>query len=82
MSWSLHRGVATNFADGDAAKGIESAVWHATIPARAVLAMFGDERETEVVVNPNMLRARVILDEVVPRRALRSLFDGGRSESR
>ena len=28
--------------------------------------MFGDDREQEVVVNPNMLRGRIEFDETIP----------------
>ena len=36
------------------------------VPPRAVLALFGDDREQEVVVNPNMLRGRIEFDETIP----------------
>lgn len=55
------------FAEDAAARG-EAGVWKATVPPQAVLALFGDEREQEVVVNPNMLRGRVALDERIPEK--------------
>lgn len=63
MSSTVHRKLAVQFAEEYAAEGREQAVWKATIPPGAVLARFGDEREQEVVVNPNMLRDRVSLDQ-------------------
>jgi hypothetical protein len=42
----------------------------AVVPPRAVLAMFGDEREQEIVVNPNMLTGRIALDEKVAAREM------------
>lgn len=71
MSWSIHRECARVFAVGVSREGIESAVFEATIPGRAVLALFGDQREQECVVNPNMLRGRVPVDEIVPAQPLR-----------
>jgi hypothetical protein len=62
MSWTQYEEVAQSFAQGGADKyGQPSGVFLAKLPGRAVLAMFADEREEEVVVNPNMLRGRVEL---------------------
>jgi len=72
MSWSVHRGCARGFAVGVSQDGIESAVFEATVPVRAVLALFGDAREQECVVNPNMLRGRVRIDEMIPAQGLRT----------
>ena len=71
MSWSTHRECARGFAVGVSQDGIESAVFEATVPFRSVLALFGDQREQECVVNPNMLRGRVRVDEVIPAQPLR-----------
>ena len=68
MSWSVHREVAETFAEAEAGFGIDAGVWRATVPGSAVLAMFGDERETEVVVNPNMLRGRILREPKCLRR--------------
>jgi hypothetical protein len=69
MSWSVHRDCAVAFAQRYARHWGEHAVWKATVPPRAVLALYGDEREQEVVVNPNMLRGRVALDERIADRS-------------
>ena len=50
------------------ARHVDAGVFSATIPVCAVLAVFGDEREQELVVNPNMLRNRVVLDETLRAR--------------
>lgn len=71
MSWTMHRECANDFAKGVAAFGVEAGIYSATIPPRAVLALFGDEREQESVVNPNMLRGGISLDEIIPGVALR-----------
>jgi hypothetical protein len=64
MSWSIHRDCAVGFADSWAAVyHSPTGVFRATLPAKAALAVFGDEREQEVVVNPNMLRGRIVLEE-------------------
>lgn len=67
MSWSVHRDCArdsfaqarANLSDGP------SGLFRATIPPQAILALFGDEREQEVVVNPNRLRGHIALEEEV-----------------
>jgi hypothetical protein len=62
MSWTQYEDCAQNFAQvGADTHGQPSGVFLAKLPGRAVLAMFADEREEEVVVNPNMLRGRVAL---------------------
>jgi hypothetical protein len=63
MSWTAHRNCAVHFAERYAAYRGDQGVWKATVPPVAVLALFGDEREQEVVIDPNMLRGRVSLDE-------------------
>jgi hypothetical protein len=70
MSWTIHRECANDFAEGVAAFDVEAGIYRATILPHAVLALFGDEREQEVVVNPNMLRGRVQLDHIIPGRPL------------
>jgi hypothetical protein len=62
MSWTLHRECAADFANKVWA-GAEAGIYQAEIPGRAVLAVFGDPREQEIVVNPSMLRGRIVLDE-------------------
>lgn len=70
MSWSLHRECAHDFARRVADRYRRpAAVYRAELPPRAVLGVFGDEREQELVVNPNMLRGRVELIEEIPRPA-------------
>ncbi len=68
MSWSVHRDCARLFAERVAATWQDAGVYEATISPRAVLAVFGDEREQEVVVNPNCLRGKAAprLVETVP----------------
>jgi hypothetical protein len=62
MSWTQYEDCAQNFAQvGADTHRQPSGVFLAKLPGRAVLAMFADEREEEVVVNPNMLRGRVEL---------------------
>jgi hypothetical protein len=68
MSWSEYRECAAKFAGDPADLGIESGIFEATIPGRAVLAIFGDHREQEIVVNPYMLRGRIRLVERVAAR--------------
>lgn len=63
MSWSVHRACALDFAERILAP--VSGLYMAEVPGRAILAVFGDEREQEVVVNPNMLRGRVTLAQTV-----------------
>ena len=59
MSWTLHVGEAEEFARGlPMLDEAVPAVFQTTVPGRAVLAVFCDEREQEVVVNPHMLRGR------------------------
>ncbi len=68
MAWSAHRDCAIEFAQRHSGfpPHPEVAVYRAVVPPRAILAAFGDEREQEFVVNPNMLRGRIVLDEVIP----------------
>jgi hypothetical protein len=70
MSWTIHRECAEGFAEGVVTFGVEAGIYRATIPPRAVLALFGDDREQEVVVNPNTLRGRIQLHEIIPGRPL------------
>jgi hypothetical protein len=66
MSWSVHRDCGHDFAQGWAnTYNRPSGLFRAVVPPRAVLALFGDWREQEVVVNPNMLRGRVEMVETV-----------------
>lgn len=70
MSWTLDQPRARWFAERLALYGFDdAAVYEATLPPRAVLAMFNDRAEQEVVVNPNMLRGRIHVVEVVDRPA-------------
>jgi hypothetical protein len=64
MSWTLHRECAADFAR--VVLHVEPAVYRAVVPSRAVLAVFGDTREQEVVMNPHMLRGRIVVDERLP----------------
>jgi hypothetical protein len=74
LSWTVHRECASRFADATAGLGFEAGIFRAVVPARAVLAAFGDEREQEFVVNPNMLtRDRIALTNRLPARALPTL---------
>lgn len=66
FSWSVHRECAVEFAEGVAGVGFDAALFRAVVPPRAMLALFGDWREQEVVVNPNMLRGRVSVAERLP----------------
>lgn len=87
LSWSLHRECAVQFADAAANRDGRAALYRVTVPSAAVLGMFADAREQEVVVNPDFLRGRVEVDreveatpESVQRRALLAgLFDNGAS---
>jgi hypothetical protein len=72
MSWTIHHDCAEGFAEGVATLGVEAGIYRATIPPRAVLALFGDDREQEVVVNPNTLRGRVQLHKIIPGGPLRT----------
>ena len=66
MSWTSYRECAASFAeDGRASVGIRAGIFRAVIPSRAVLAIFGDSREQEIVVNPHMLRGRIERVETV-----------------
>lgn len=59
LSWTLHQECAEDFAARHLLPGdYEPTVFQATVPGRAVLAVFCDEREQEVVVNPNVLAGR------------------------
>lgn len=66
MSWTQFRDCAVTFAQAwaDIHQG-GSGLFRAVVPPAAVLAMFRDEREDEVVVNPNMLRGRVSLVDAI-----------------
>jgi hypothetical protein len=65
FSWTQYRECAEGFAQTWAnLYGRASGLYRANVPSRAVLAVFGDDREQEFIVNPNMLRGRVQL--VVP----------------
>lgn len=67
MSWTLHREVATHFAQYHADREQEvGAIFRATVPPGGVLACFVTGEEQEIVVNPQMLRGRVVLEERVP----------------
>ncbi len=65
MSWAVEMESAEWFADRWASWGVPAAIYRATVPAKAVLGMFNDRREQEVVINPNMLRGRVELVRTV-----------------
>lgn len=73
MSWSAHRECAVGFAESAARLGFNACLYSAIVPARAVLASFGDEREQEYVVNPNMLRGRMSIVERFPAKPLRAI---------
>jgi hypothetical protein len=73
MSWSVHRDCAATFAHGAAEFGVEAGIFRAVVPPVAMLASLGDEREQEIVVNPNRLRGRIVLDEAIPAVPLRIL---------
>jgi hypothetical protein len=65
MSWSVHRDCALGFAQGGADRHGRGALYRAVVPPHGVLALFGDEREQEVVVNPYVVaRSRVLVEEV------------------
>ncbi len=64
MSWSFDAETAGDFAYQSLAHG-PAGTYRAVVPPRAVLAIFEQRRESEVVVNPNMLRGRVELVEKV-----------------
>jgi hypothetical protein len=65
MSWSVHRDCALGFAQGGADRHGRSALYRAVVPPHGVLALFGDEREQEIVVNPHVVaRSRVLVEEV------------------
>jgi hypothetical protein len=84
MSWSVHRECAlSKFAQPYADIHGEAGLFSAVVPPKAMLAVFGDWREEEVVCNPNMLCGRVRLVErvvispeaVAGRERLSRLFD-------
>jgi len=60
MSWTLDPACAEKFAIDTILnpETAEPTVFEATVPGRAVLAVFCDERDQEVVVNPKMLVGR------------------------
>jgi hypothetical protein len=64
MSWTLDLDEARWF--GDRFRVGVGVVYRALVPPPAVLARFETRRESEVVINPNMLRGRV---EVLDRRS-------------
>ncbi len=64
----FNRQYAVPFAKRWTARHVDAGVFSVTIPVCAVLAVFGDAREQELVVNPNMLRNRVVLDETLRAR--------------
>jgi hypothetical protein len=65
MSWSVHRDCALGFAQGGADRHGQGALYRAVVPPHGVLALFGDEREQEVVVNPYVVaRSRVLVEQV------------------
>ncbi len=66
MSWSLDREKAQWFAERWAIWRVPAGVFAFTAPPRAVLAMFNDRAEQEVVVNPHMLRNRLRLVNQLP----------------
>jgi hypothetical protein len=67
MSWTLYREVAARFAQWHAdVEDTEGAIFRAVVPPAAMLGCFvtGDE-EQEIVVNPQMLRGRIHVDEKI-----------------
>jgi hypothetical protein len=70
MAWTVHRECAVEFAEAWADPYRSACgLFTATVPPQAMLGVFGDEREQEVVVNPNMLRGRAapkLVEEVEP----------------
>ena len=65
MSWTFYADCAEQFAVANLVhEDDQPAVFRATIPGRAVLAVFCDEREQEVVVNLHMLRGRATPEAV------------------
>lgn len=79
MSWSVHRECAKRFAQAWAdLYRSPTGLFRASVPPRSILALFGDDREQEVVVNPSMLRGRVeIVEEVEPEPAVAHALFGG-----
>jgi hypothetical protein len=74
FSWTYYRECGEGFAQGCAnTYQRASGLYRAEIPGRAVLAIFGDDREQEVVVNPNMLRGRTELVSVIEPEPLSEL---------
>jgi hypothetical protein len=66
MSWTLDVELARWFAERKALLK-PAAIYRATVPPSAVLALWlNDRAEQEVVVNPNMLRGRTSLHERMP----------------
>ncbi len=69
MSWTTDRKCAHRFAlEYSTSYCQDGAVFQTTVSGHAVLAVFASEYEPEYVINPNMLRGRVSLDEVIPGR--------------
>lgn len=62
FSWTQYQECGQGFAQAwEDAYQRASGLYRAEVPGRAVLAIFGDDREQEVVVNPNMFKGRVEL---------------------
>lgn len=73
MSWTLHQECAEDFAVGNLLpEDNRPTVFRATVPGRAVLAVFCDEREQEIVVNPSMLTGRAAPEAVAETKRLRA----------
>jgi hypothetical protein len=77
FSWTQYRECAEEFAEtwADLYRS-PCGLYRADVPGRAVLAVFGDAREQEFVVNPNMLRGRVQLVATIkpPAREAHPIF--------
>jgi hypothetical protein len=65
FSFSAYRECALKFAERSASTGCDAGLFRAVVPPYGVLALFGDDREQEVVINPNVLRGRVELIEAM-----------------
>jgi hypothetical protein len=56
MAWTQSETVARQFRDGKRQRlRVEALVFRATAPPEAVLALFDDRREREVVVDPTLI---------------------------
>jgi UDP-glucose 6-dehydrogenase len=87
MSWTFYADCAEQFAVANLVhEDDQPAVFRATIPGRAVLAVFCDEREQEVVVNPHMLRERAtpeaVADAALQARVMEAVADRQRERAR